>query len=99
MDLEKTTSIQTSVCNVRDNVSVLFLRNFNMGDPGTFGSYLHDYRGQRLQICRSSSSKVIVGNGDLNSKSIVSTLCMVRGGWKEVINGRNFAELANFCTL
>ena len=48
-----------------------------------FGSYLHDYRGQRLQICRSSNSKVIhvVGNGGLNSKSIVSALCLVLS-WK-----------------
>ena len=46
-----------------------------------FGSYLHDYTGWRLQICRSSSSKVVVGNGGLNSKSVVSALCLVLS-WK-----------------
>ena len=42
-----------------------------------FGPYLRTYGDYGLQICRISSSKVIVGSGDLNSKSVVSALCMV----------------------
>ena len=48
-----------------------------------FGSYLHDFTGWRLQICRSRSSKVVVGNGGLNSKSVVSALCLVLS-WKAI---------------
>ena len=32
-----------------------------------FCSYLHDYTGYGLQICWNNSSKVVVGNGGLNS--------------------------------
>ena len=31
-----------------------------------FGSYLRDYTGSKLQICRSNSSMVVLGNGGLN---------------------------------
>ena len=34
-----------------------------------------------LQICRSSSSKVVAGNGGLNSKLVVGIICMVLS-WK-----------------
>ena len=46
-----------------------------------FGSYLQNYT---LQICRSSSSKVVVGNGDLNSKNnfVRNMLGLVMDGHK-----------------
>ena len=40
-------------------------------------SYPHDYMGQRLQICMSSSSKIVVSNGNFNSKSGFGALCLV----------------------
>ena len=44
-------------CNVRSNVSSCLLQIFIAGNPGTFWLV--------SQICRSNSSKVVVGNGDL----------------------------------
>ena len=50
---------------------------FQYGNPGNFGSHLQKYTGQRLKICRSSSSKVVVGNGGLNSKMVLCAIWLV----------------------
>ena len=63
-------SIQTRrVMYIHSNLSLHFLQNFSMGDLGVHVFSLISPWLQGLEIiCRSSSSKVIVGNGGLNSK-------------------------------
>ena len=67
----KTASIWSSACNVHGNVSLYFMQNFSMGDPGVLllkSPWLHS---------KSSSSRVVVGNGGLNSKTILCTIWLV----------------------
>ena len=65
-------SIWTSACNVCSNVHCNFLQNFSTGDPGIFFAYIsmttqaRDFKfaGAIVHNC----SRVVVGNGGLNSK-------------------------------
>ena len=52
----------------------MLLTPLSTGDLGTFWLISPNLWGKKLPICRISSSKVVVGNGGLNSKSVVSAL-------------------------
>ena len=65
-------SIWTSACNVCSNVHCNFLQNFSTGDPGIFFAYISmTTRARDFKFAGAivhNSSKVVVGNGGLNSK-------------------------------
>ena len=57
-----------SVCNVHSNISLHFLKNFSTGNLGVLFARISmtTQAGDLIQNCRSSSSKVVVGNSGLD---------------------------------
>ena len=64
-----------SACNVRSNVSLRLLKEFSIGDPGTFWLILH--RLETSHVFQQESKKAILGNGRLTSKTVVCTIWLV----------------------
>ena len=66
----RTVHVHVPSVNERDAFHCVFCKGWVRSIPVYFYLYLSDYTGFRLQICRSSSSKVVVNNDCLNSKTI-----------------------------